>query len=159
MIVQIDNTVDYESFMESFQRTDTEASKKWLENMLKDIKSTSPRSTVKNSPPTYDVIEDQVAEMIRAKQKKIVKVCVPQPKRITTILLHELKRFRCLLLHTYTIRDARYTKHDTCNTIRDARNTTTIGKFSKTFLLKTQTLLQKSKRFARLHDTCMIHAT
>lgn len=74
MIVQMDNTVDYESFMESFQKTDAEASKKWLENMLKDIKSTSPRSTLKVSPPSYELSEDQIAEMIRKKSKQIVKV-------------------------------------------------------------------------------------
>ena len=73
--VQLDNTVDYESFMDSFQRTDVEVSKKWLENMLKEVKSTSPGSKAKISPLSYEMFEDQISEMIKVKQKKIVKVC------------------------------------------------------------------------------------
>ena len=73
---QPDGTVDYESFIESFQRTDAEASKTWLENVLKDdIKSLSPRSTAQNSPPSYEILEEQVGDMIQAKYRKISKVC------------------------------------------------------------------------------------
>ena len=76
MVVQPDNTVDYESFMESFQKTDIEASKKWLENMLQDVKSASPKSSNKIAPLSHDVIESQIAAMVKAKNKKLLKVCV-----------------------------------------------------------------------------------
>ncbi|XP_065054660.1 EF-hand calcium-binding domain-containing protein 6-like, partial [Rhopilema esculentum] len=70
-----DGTVDYESFIQSFQRTDAEASKTWLENALKDdVKILSPRSTAQNSPPSYEILEEQIGDMIQAKYRKISKI-------------------------------------------------------------------------------------
>ena len=74
MVVQADNTVDYESFMESFQKTDIEASKKWLENMLQGVKSVSSRS-VKIAPLSYEVVEGQIGAMVKAKSRKLIQVC------------------------------------------------------------------------------------
>ena len=74
MVVQADNTVDYESFMESFQKTDIEASKKWLENMLQGVKSVSSRS-VKIAPLSYEVVEGQIGAMVKAKSRKLLQVC------------------------------------------------------------------------------------
>ena len=76
MIVQPDGTVDYESFMDSFQKTDGEASRRWLENLLKsDMKNSPPHSSAEYVLPSYNAMEEKLSEMIRAKYSKLSKVC------------------------------------------------------------------------------------
>ena len=76
MIVQPDGTVDYESFIDSFQKTDGEASRRWLENLLKnDMKSISPHSSSEYVVPSYSAMEEKMSEMIRARYSKLSKVC------------------------------------------------------------------------------------
>ena len=59
--------------MDSFQKTDNEASKKWLENVLQGVKST-PSSSLKSSPRGYENLDEQIGAMVKAKDKKLLKV-------------------------------------------------------------------------------------
>ncbi len=71
MNVRPDNTVDYESFIESFQKSDAEASKRWMENLLKKDTMRSPKEA---QPLSYDAMEDKIAAMIQSRINKISKV-------------------------------------------------------------------------------------
>ncbi len=71
MNVKTDGTVDYESFIESFQKSDTEASNRWLENLLKKDAKTSPKQ---NALPSYEVMEEKISDMVQARYNKLSKV-------------------------------------------------------------------------------------
>ena len=75
MTANMDNTVDYESFMDSFQLTDSEASKRWLEKMLRGIKSTpSGDPPLGDAPPDRETLEEKLGMMVKAKDQALLKV-------------------------------------------------------------------------------------
>ena len=75
MTANADNTVDYESFMDSFQLTDSEASKRWLEKMLRGIKSAPSGDPPSGDPPSdREALEEKIGLMVKAKDKVLLKV-------------------------------------------------------------------------------------
>eukprot|EP00794_Sanderia_malayensis_P021385 gene21385-23472_t len=70
--VQPNGTVDCESFIESFQKSDAEASNRWMENLLRKDPTSSPKQFA-TAVPSYDVMEERMADMIQARCNRILK--------------------------------------------------------------------------------------
>ena len=73
MDVAHDSTINYDKFVESFQKSDTEASRKWLENRLKKdgLRDKEDFKPEKSPALSYDEAEKRLSEIIFARFYKL----------------------------------------------------------------------------------------
>ena len=76
MGVAPDSTINYDKFVESFQKSDTEASRKWLESLLKKdgLRDKEDFKPEKSPTLSYDESEKRLSEIILARFYKLTKV-------------------------------------------------------------------------------------
>jgi len=120
MTANADNTVDYESFMDSFQLTDSEASKRWLEKMLRGIKSAPSGDPPSGDPPSdREALEEKIGLMVKAKDKVLLKAFSDLDVSGTGLIDQGAFR-RVLDKHTLRLSDGHFSKF--CNKFDDSEN-------------------------------------